>query len=177
MTTKDIFPVILTIVLVGAGWTAANGIWMNGSATRGGGLAAQASPDFSGTWVLDVYASEFAGERPPQSKVQRVEQKGTDLTVTIDEINDRGTVHGVARYTTDGQDAVNDVLGFPMTSSISWEGTVMIMRTWGKFGGADIMLIDRWALSPDGKRLTIARRFQGRGRVVDQTLIFERKLT
>jgi len=138
-------------------------------------LVASGPPDFSGTWVLNVYRSEFAGERPPQSKVQQVEHKGTELAVTIDEINDRGTVHGVVRYTTDGQDAVNDVLGFPMTASISWEGAVMIMRTWGRFGNGDIMLIDRWSLSPDGQTLTIARQFQGRGRIVDQTFVFDRQ--
>ncbi|OGD21370.1 MAG: hypothetical protein A2W03_04815 [Candidatus Aminicenantes bacterium RBG_16_63_16] len=136
---------------------------------------ASGPPDFSGTWVLNSQRTDFAGERPPQSKVQQVEKQGTALTVTIDEINERGTVHGVARYTTDGEEAVNDVLGFPMTSSISWEGDVMIMRTWGRFGNADIMLIDRWSLSPDGKTLTIARQFQGRGRIVDQTLVFDRK--
>jgi hypothetical protein len=124
---------------------------------------------------LNVPRSELAGQRPPQSKVQRLEHKGMDLVVTIDEINERGTVHGVARYTTDGQDSINDVLGSSMTSSIGWEGNVMVMRTWGKFGNADIMLIDRWSLSPDGETLTIARRFQGHGRVVDQTLVFDRK--
>ncbi len=131
--------------------------------------------DFSGTWMLNAARSEFAGERPPQSKVQRVEQKGNELTVTIDEIGERGTVHGFARYTLDGKETVNKVLGNPMTSSIGWDGAVMIMRTWGKFGNTDIMLIDRWALSPDGKTLTIARQFQGHGQVIDQTLVFDRK--
>jgi hypothetical protein len=151
------------IALAGAGWLTAP-------------ASAAADPqDFSGTWVMNVHGSELAGERPPMSKVQRVEHQGTELVVTIDEINERGTVHGVARYTSDGQDAVNDVLGFPMTSSIGWEGAVMIMRTWGRFGNADIMLVDRWSLSPDGKTLTIARQFRGHGRVVDQTLVFDRK--
>jgi hypothetical protein len=163
---------MFTALLVGAGWAAPAGItW----AAADRGPAAPGPPDFSGTWALNVWRSEFAGEQPPQSKLQRVEHKGTELVVTIDEINDRGTVHGVARYTTDGQDAVNDVLGFPMTSSIGWGGDVMIMRTWGKFRNTDIMLIDRWSLAPDGKTLTIARQFQGQGRIVDQTLVFDRK--
>lgn len=144
-------------------------------ALLGGDLALSGAPNFSGTWVLNPQRTEFAGENPPQSKVQRVEHNGVDLIVTIDEITERGTVHGVARYTTDGQDVVNDVLGNPMKSSIGWEGDVMIMRTWGRFGSLDIMLIDRWSLSPDGKTLTIARQFQGRGRVVDQTLVFDRQ--
>jgi hypothetical protein len=139
------------------------------------GPAAQNPIDFSGTWVLNIEKSNFGGEQPPTSKVQRVEQKGTELTVTIDEADYRGKVHGVARYATDGQEAVNDVLGNPMTSSISWEGAVLVMRTWGKFGEADITLSDRWSLSPDGKTLTMAREFRGHGRVVSQTLVFDRR--
>lgn len=166
---------MLLAVLAGAGWAWLLGMTRAASFPADCNSAAADLPDFSGTWALNVYRSELAGEQPPQSKLQRVEHTGDELVVTIDEINDRGTVHGVARYTTDGEDAVNDVLGFPMTSAISWDGDVMIMRTWGKFGNADIMLIDRWSLSPDGKTLTIARQFQGQGRVVDQTLVFDRK--
>jgi len=138
-------------------------------------LSMPTPPDFSGTWVLNIDHSDPGGERPPQSKVQIVEHKGTELVITIDEVDERGPVHGTARYTTDGQDCVNDVFGNPITSSISWEGAIMIMRTWGKFGDADITLLDRWSISPDGKTLTIARQFHGQGRVVDQTLVFDRK--
>jgi hypothetical protein len=145
------------------------------ASAAGAGPAATGPPDFSGIWALNAYRSELAGERPPQSKVQIVEHKGAELVVTIDEINERGTVHGVARYTTGGEDVVNDVLGNPMTSSISWEGAVMIMRTWGKFGNADLVLVDRWSMSPDGRTLTIAREFRGHGRVVNQALVFDRK--
>lgn len=141
----------------------------------GAGPALADPPEFSGTWVMNVHGSDLAGERPPMSKVQRVERQGTEFVVTTDEISERGTVHGVARYATDGQDSINDVLGSSMTSSIGWDGAVMIMRTWGRFGNADIMLVDRWSLSPDGQTLTIARQFRGHGRVVDQTLVFDKK--
>ena len=160
MRQKPPLAVIVLAALLGAG---------------GAALLMAGPPDFSGTWALNAYRSELAGERPPQSKIQAVEHRGAELVVTIDEIGERGTVHGVARYTTGGGDCVNDVLGNPMTSSIGWEGPVMIMRTWGKFGNADIVLVDRWSLSPDGRTLTIARQFRGHGRVVDQTLVFDRK--
>ena len=162
MTFQMRAAIIVLAALLNAGAAAAATLWT-------------APPDFSGTWAMNVHGSELAGERPPMSKVQRVEHKGTEMVVTIDEIGERGTVHGVARYTTGGEDCVNDVLGHPMTSSISWEGAVMIMRTWGRFGNADIVLVDRWSLSPDGQTLTIARQFRGHGRVVDQTLVFDKK--
>jgi hypothetical protein len=165
MTSRRILRGILLAVMAGVGVAAA-------MAPAG---PASSPPNFSGTWVLNPHRSEFAGETPPLSELQQVEHKGIDLVVTIDEIGERGTVHGVARYTTDGKDVTNDVLGNSMKSSIGWDQDVMILRTWGRFGNADIMLIDRWSLSPDGRTLTIARRFQGRSRVVDQTLVFDRQ--
>jgi hypothetical protein len=166
MTPNRILSGIVLAVLAGVGWAAA---------LPAAPVTSTGATDFSGTWVLNVMRSDFAGETPPSSKMQQVEHKEGELIVTIDEIGERGTVHGVAHYTTDGQDSVNDVLGHPMTSSISWDGAVMIMRTWGRFGNLDVMLIDRWSLSPDGRTLTIARQFQGHGQIIDQTLVFDRK--
>jgi hypothetical protein len=166
MTPNRILSGIVLAALAGAGWAAA---------LLAVPVTSTGAKDFSGTWVLNVMRSEFAGETPPSSKMQQVEHKEGELVVTIDEIGERGTVHGVARYAIDGQDSINDVLGHPMTSSISWDGAVMIMRTWGRFGNTDIMLVDRWSLSPDGMTLTIAREFHGHGQIIHQALVFDRQ--
>ncbi len=132
-------------------------------------------PDFSGTWSMDLQKSDLAGEPAPSSKTQRVEQEGNALTVVIDEISTQGPVHGEAHYTLDGKEAVNTVFGNALSSTVTWEGQTMVMRTSGDFGGAAILLVDRWSLSPDRNTLTIARRFQGRGKISDQRLVFDRK--
>jgi hypothetical protein len=171
ITPKRILSGIVLAALAGVGWAAP----VPAAALLAAPVTSAGATDFSGIWVLNVMRSDFAGETPPSSKMQQVEHKEGELVVTIDEIGERGTVHGVARYAIDGQDSINDVLGHPMTSSISWDGAVMIMRTWGRFGNTDIMLVDRWSLSPDGKTLTIAREFHGHGQIIHQTLVFDRK--
>jgi len=121
------------------------------ASAAGAGPAAADLADFSGTWVLNVYRSDLAGERPPRANCRR-SSRGAELVVTIDEIDERGPSTASPATTTGGEDVVNDVLGNAMTSSISWDGAVMVMRTWGRFGNADIVLVDRWSLSPTEKR-------------------------
>ena len=132
-------------------------------------------PDFSGLWKLNSGSSDFAGETAPESKIQRVEQRGNSLDVTIDEISGGNPAHGTSHYTLDGKEGVNVVFGNPLKATVTWEGAVLVMRTWGDFGGAAILLIDRWSLSQEGKILIIARHFEGRGRTVDQRLVFDRR--
>ncbi len=136
---------------------------------------AQRRPDFSGVWKLDPVKSDFAGEGVPTSKIDRIEQKGNKLDVTTDEVMSGNPVHGASHYTLDGKECVNDVLGNPLKASVTWDRAVMVMRTWGKFGDVDVLLIDKWSLSPDGKVMTVARHFEGHGIVSDQTLIFDKQ--
>jgi hypothetical protein len=135
----------------------------------------QTHPDFSGVWKLSLVNSDFAGEGKPDSKVQSVVQRGNDLSVTIDEVVAGKPAHGTSRCTLDGKEAANDVLGNLMKSTIIWDGTVLVMRTRGSFGGTDIALIDRWPLSVDGRTLIMKRHFEGHGLVSDQTLVYDKQ--
>lgn len=139
--------------------------------------ASQTPPDLSGTWVLDVAASDFAKEVPPAKKVVAIEQIGSKLTMTVTEEGQRGAVNADAQYLTDGTPATNPVLGNLMTTVAKWEGAELVMTTTGDFAGNEITLVDRYALSADGKTLTVRRHFEGkqRGGVQDQVLVHRRQ--
>ncbi len=137
--------------------------------------AAPAPTDFSGIWKLDLDHSDFAGQAKPESKVQTVVQRDNELTVTIDEVQAGRPVKGASRYKLDGTEVTNDVMDNPLKSTITWDGGTMVMRTRGAFGGADILLIDRWTLSADGRTLIMKRHFEGRGLVSDQTLVYAKQ--
>lgn len=135
----------------------------------------QSHPDFSGVWKLNIAVSDFAGEGKPDSKTEAVVQKGNDLAVTVDEVMTGKPVHGTSRYTLDGKETTNDVFGNALKATVTWDGPVLVIRTSGKFGGTDILLVDRWSLSPDGKVRTVKRHFEGHGLVSDQTLAYDRQ--
>ena len=137
--------------------------------------AAGAPVDFSGVWKLDLAKSDFAGQAKPESKVQTVVQRDDELTLTIEEVQAGKPVKGMSRYKLDGTEVTNDVMDNRLKSMVTWDGETMVMRTRGAFGGADILLVDRWTLSEGGKILTMKRHFEGRGLVSDQTLVYARQ--
>jgi hypothetical protein len=155
------------LLLVAIAWPAA--------CRRGPAASGPGRPDFSGVWKLDPANSNFAGETPPESKIQRVEQNGDSLDVVLDEVQAGRPVHGSSRYALDGQETVNEALGNPLRATVAWDDGTMVMRTWGPFGGAEILLIDRWTLAPDGLTLRMARHFEGHGRTSDQLLVFTKQ--
>ncbi len=125
-------------------------------------------PNLSGDWDLDVAASDFAKETPPKGRLTKILHHEPDLEIRIGD--------GVAKYTTDGKEATNDVYGNAMKAVTKWEGDVLVMETNGSFGTNKIKLIDRYELSKDKKTLTLRRHFEGqRGGVQDQVLIMCRK--
>ena len=93
--------------------------------------ASQTPPNLSGTWVLDVAASDFAKESPPAKSVT-IQQLGSKLTMTIAEEGQRGAVNGDAQYLTDGTPVTNSVLGNLMTTVAKWEGAELVMTTTGE---------------------------------------------
>ena len=140
-------------------------------------VTSQTPPNLSGTWVLDVAASDFAKEAPPAKKVVTFQQLGSKLTMTVAEEGQRGAVNADAQYLTDGTPVTNSVLGNLMTTVSKWEGAELVMTATGDFAGNEITLVDRYALSADGKTLTVRRHFEGkqRGGVQDQVLVYRKQ--
>ena len=64
-----------------------------------------------------------------------------------------------------------------MTTVSKWEGAEPVMTATGDFAGNEITLVDRYALSADGKTLTVRRHFEGkqRGGVQDQVLVYRKQ--
>jgi len=137
----------------------------------------QPKPNLSGTWTLDVAASNFAKEEPPAKKVVTIEHLEPKVTMTVVEEGPRGAMTGEAQYLTDKTPVMNSVLGNPMTTIATWEGTELVMTTTGTFGDNEITLVDRFALSGDGNTLTVRRHFEGkqRGGVQDQVLVHRKQ--
>jgi hypothetical protein len=139
--------------------------------------ASQTPPNLSGTWALDIPASDFAKEPPPQKRMMVVEHVDPMLTITVAEDGRGGPFKATAHYRTDGKSTVNDVFGNQMTSTAKWEAAELVMTTTGKFADNEIMLVDRYALSADGRTLTVRRHFEGkqRGGVQDQVLVHRKQ--
>ena len=139
--------------------------------------AQQTHPNLTGTWALDIPASDFAKEPPPQKRVVVIEHADPKLTMTGAEEGRGGPVKATAQYLTDGTPSLNDVFGNQMTTVARWEAAELVMTTTGKFADNEITLVDRYTLSADGRTLTVRRHFEGkqRGGVQDQVLVHRKQ--
>jgi hypothetical protein len=92
----------------------------------------------------------------------KAERKGPDTVNT-------------ATYTTDGSETCNVVNGNMVCSKARWDGPYLQIDSTSNYDGVDIRLRDRWSLSPDGRTLSIQRRFESAKRTSDQVIFLEKQ--
>jgi hypothetical protein len=107
-------------------------------------------PDFSGNWKLDADKSTFGPMPPPSSLVAKIDHKDPDLSIETTQ-NDQVQT---AKYSTDGKETTNSMMGNDMKSKAVWEGKTLIVNSSLDAGGAAVKLVSKYSLSDDGKILT-----------------------
>jgi hypothetical protein len=123
-------------------------------AAAGMALAAD-KPDFSGDWKLDVDKSVFPPPMPaPTAMTRKIAHK--DPAVSVDEARSspQGDTNVSMKYSTDGKETTNSLMGNDVKSKAVWEGKTLVITSAANFGGADVKLTDKWTLGEDGKTLT-----------------------
>ena len=123
------------------------------AAVAGMAVAAD-NPDFSGQWKLDVDKSAFGPTPPPTAMTRKVDHKDPALSVETSTSGPQGDQNATFKYTTDGKETTNSMMGNDVKCKAAWEGKTLIITNTANFGGADVKFIQKWALSEDGKTLT-----------------------
>jgi hypothetical protein len=114
-------------------------------------------PNFSGDWTLNTSKSEFGPMPPPASMTRKIDHSEPGLTVTQAMTGGlQGDQTVTMKYSTDGKETVNQMMGNDVKSKASWEGSALVIAMKAEIGGSEIKLTDKWTLSPDGKTLTDA---------------------
>jgi len=123
-----------------------------------GALAAQPSgrkPNFSGEWRMDAEQSDFGKFPVPTTILRTIAQKDPDLVVDTTQraANGEQTAHIV--YRTDGVETKNHLNTGEGASHAFWDGNDLVIRTtMTNSKGVDVLMEERWSLSPDGQTLT-----------------------
>jgi hypothetical protein len=127
----------------------------------GSAVAQNATPNFSGTWNLDVAKSDFGPAPPPDSVVMVIDHKEPTLKVTTTQKGSQGDTNNESTITTDGKENVNKLraMGFEqdVTSTTKWDGKKLATARSLEIQGMTIGMADSWDLSDDGKAMTIVR--------------------
>ena len=136
--------------------------------------AAQTHPDLTGTWKQDDSRSTV---RPGSTlkytnKIDHQDPKLSKTTI-LDYGGDRQPTNYTLTYTTDGTPSTSsDREGDKITTTVKWEGKVLVFETGEKEKAGSLFTRETWTLSDDGKTLTKKiHRTGGRGGDSDQTFV------
>jgi hypothetical protein len=121
--------------------------------------SAQSAPthtDFSGTWILDLTRSDSSTFNP-KSATWTVVQKGD--SIVLDRETPAIKMHAV--YALNGAPRKNTLrligVETEATSTVTWNGGVMVVRTTSHPQDTELVQTDTWTLGSDGKELRIKR--------------------
>ena len=124
--------------------------------------SAQTKPNFSGDWKLNIAKSNFGQMPAPSSLTEKITHSDPSLKVQTAQSGDFGDLNSDFSFTTDGkesQNAMGDM--FKMTSTVKWDGDILMFDSKMDFQGTAMTGVDKWSLSPDGKTITVQRHFNG----------------
>jgi len=138
-------------------------------------IQAQAKPNLSGTWVLNVSKSDFGPMPAPDSETHKITHADPDLKVNVAQKGQMGDLNYDAAYSTDGKESTNNVAGNEFKSTAKWDGDDLTIDTKGSFNGTDFTAKDRWTLSADGKTLTVTRHINSAMGDMDMKMLFEKQ--
>jgi hypothetical protein len=113
-------------------------------------------PDFSGSWKMDADKSVFGPMPPPASMTAKIDHKDPDLAVTTSSSGPQGDRTDTMKYSTDGKETTNSMMGSDVKSKAVWDGKILVITSNANLGGADVKFTSKFTLSDDGKTLTQA---------------------
>lgn len=133
--------------------------------------SAQTKPDFSGAWKMNREKSKFA-DGGPENLLIKVDHKEPTFVEDWKVSTPDGELSFQAKYTTDGKETEQEVMGRTAKTSAKWEGDALVIefKSEGGFFKRKIML------SADGKTITkVVTQSKGDGGQSEDTVVFEKQ--
>ena len=134
-------------------------------------LPAQAAPNLSGTWVLDMDRTDFGMmQGGPRTDVITHTEPVIHIERTAG--TPQGEVKATIHYVVDGKPHKNTVGPNEVTSVLRWDGAVLEITSTLMTAQGELTILDRYTLSQDGKTMTVARTLSAGGQEMGQTMVY-----
>ena len=135
----------------------------------------ETKPNFTGEWQMDAAKSDFGKFPVPTTILRKIVQNGSDLTIDTTQRASNGEQTARVHYRTDGGETTNQLASGPATSHAFWDGQTLVIRTTMKGkGDLEVLMEERWSLSPDGKILTTTSHIETSRGSTDLKLVCDR---
>lgn len=116
---------------------------------------AQAAPNFSGEWKMNIAKSDFGAFPAPELLTRSIKHTDPALQYSTHQKGASGDVTTEIKYTTDGKPCVNKINGADARGTAKWQGGTLIIESERDFQGVQIKSKETWTLAEGGKSLTI----------------------
>jgi hypothetical protein len=136
---------------------------------------AQAKPNFSGTWSLNLATSDFGPAPKPEKVTTTIEHAEPNLRVSTDITGPQGQRVTKSNYTTDGAEVTNVNGPVEMKSKAKWDGDVLVIESKGKFQDNELTIVDKWSLSSGGKTVKQTKHIVVQQGEFDQTYVYDKQ--
>jgi hypothetical protein len=133
--------------------------------------SAQTKPDFSGTWKMNLEKSKFAGGGPDNLLI-KIDHKEPAFAESWTVSTPNGERSFEAKYTTDGKETEQEVMGRTAKTSAKWDGNALVIE-WTSEGG---FFKRKISLSADGKTITkMVTQSPRDGQQTEDTVVLEKQ--
>jgi hypothetical protein len=136
---------------------------------------AQARPDFSGTWVMVADRSDFGPMPAPTSRTDVIEHKEPALAIRRTQATPAGENTANLVFVVDGKPHLNAVGPSQLSSMLAWEGAELVITSVLSTAQGDVNIVDRMALSADGRTMIHSRKISIPGQELAQTVVLVRQ--
>ena len=128
-------------------------------------------PDLTGTWLLDKGKSRLQAD----TAYLHIEHDDPRLLLTRAHITDGKADLFEILVLANGKDDVKKWRNDTTVNRCQWEGNELVLESRERRGRKESLTSMRFALSPDGRTLTVEERLTGPGRKVENTLVLQRE--
>lgn len=140
--------------------------------------ARAAHPDFSGRWALDLARTDYGSMSSvkPRERLDVIAHRDPELSEHSFTVRSSGdTMRLQYRYTTDGREVLNHVIGQDVRSTARWDGAALLIESHTKMLLLDVAVNERWTLRAGGRELVMERRSKLPVGETKQRLVFSRR--
>lgn len=136
-------------------------------------VAAQDVPNLTGTWVMAAEKSDFGPMPAPKTRTDVIEHREPTITIkrTIQNPDAAAPVIVDLKYGVDGKSYTNTTPQGQVTSTLKWDGRVLVITSQVPTPAGTAEVTDRLSLSEDGKTLTQNRTIVVQGQELNQTVV------
>jgi len=113
----------------------------------------KAAANFSGEWKLNLSKSDYGpiSQFAPEFMIRTIKHDDPALQISTHQKGAQGEVTTDLKYTTDGKPAENK----GSKGTAKWDGDKLVVDSVRDMQGTELKSHDVWALSTDGKALTV----------------------